>query len=149
SRLKKCRIKLNSSAIGVMNEEISARPQHPMNKNESILHFDAGTLLLEGADSTASVPSAFQWDERVRRWRAPAIAYRQVVTELVRKQIPHKDEARQYLEFEFQPKLHIEPRPYQQEAIKEWNRTGKRGVIVLPTGAGKSHVAQMAIELVK
>lgn len=120
-----------------------------MTEPELILRFDGGTLLLDGADSTTSTPSSFQWDERIRRWRAPAIAYRQAVTELVRKQIPHKDEARQYLEFEFEPKLHIEPRPYQQEAISEWDRTGKRGVVVLPTGAGKTHVAQMAIELVK
>src|SRR5262245_35022040 len=110
--------------------------------NELLLRFDGGTLLLDGAEPAASVPASFRWDERVRRWRAPAIAYRQVVTELVRKQIPHKDEARQYLEFEFEPKLHIEPRPFQQESIKEWDRTGRRGVIVLPTGAGKSHVAQ-------
>jgi superfamily II DNA or RNA helicase len=113
------------------------------------LRFDAGTLVLEGAEQDATVPAAFQWDERVRRWRAPAIAYRQVLTELIRKQIPHQDEARDYLEFEFTPKLRVEPRPFQQEAIGEWTRTGKRGVVVLPTGAGKSHVAQMAIELVR
>lgn len=120
-----------------------------MNADPFVLRFDSGTLLLEGAAQTATVPAAFQWDERIRRWRAPAIAYRQALTELVRKQIPHRDEARDYLEFEFQPKLHVEPRPFQQEAINEWNRAGKRGVVVLPTGAGKSHVAQMAIELVK
>jgi superfamily II DNA or RNA helicase len=113
------------------------------------LHFDAGTLVLEGAEQTSIVPAAFQWDERVRRWRAPAIAYRRALTDLVRKQTPHEDKARDYLEFEFQPKLRIEPRPYQRQAIDEWTRAGKRGVVVLPTGAGKTHVAQMAIELVK
>jgi superfamily II DNA or RNA helicase len=117
--------------------------------NPLTLRFEGGTLLLEGAEQDATLPAAFRWDERVRRWRAPAIAYRQVLTELIRKEIPHQDEARDYLEFEFTPKLHIEPRPYQQQAIEAWNRTGKRGVVVLPTGAGKTHVAQMAIELVK
>ena len=113
------------------------------------LRFDAGTLLLDGADSTTDVPAAFQWDERVRRWRAPALAYRQVLTELVRNQIPHEDQARNYHDFEFQPKLFTEPRPYQQASINKWKETGRRGVIVLPTGAGKSFVAQMAIELTK
>lgn len=117
--------------------------------SEYILQFDAGTLLLEGADETGVVPAAFRWDDRIRRWRAPAIAYREVLTDLIRQKIPHEDEAREYLEFDFAPKLQIEPRPYQREAIDEWTRTGKRGVIVLPTGAGKTHVAEMAIEAVK
>lgn len=116
---------------------------------EFVLAFDGGTLLLDGAGREAEVPGPFQWDERVRRWRAPAIAYRQVVTEFVRAKTPHQDRARDYLEFAFAAKLRIEPRPYQRKAIDEWNRTGRRGVVVLPTGAGKSHVAQMAIEEVK
>jgi superfamily II DNA or RNA helicase len=38
-----------------------------------------------------------------------------------------------------------QPRPYQSEAIGEWKRAGYRGVVVLPTGAGKTLVALMAI----
>ncbi|HZS07590.1 MAG TPA: DEAD/DEAH box helicase family protein [Blastocatellia bacterium] len=112
-----------------------------------ILQFDAGTLVLDGADAAARVPSAFQWDERVRRWRAPALAYRQVLTELVRSKIPHEDQARKYHEFQFRIDLQVEPRPYQRESIEAWQRGGRRGVVILPTGAGKSFVAQMAIEL--
>jgi superfamily II DNA or RNA helicase len=113
---------------------------------ELTLQFDSGTLLLEGADDSAQVPSAFQWDQRVRRWRAPAYSYRQVVTELVRQKIPYQDQARRYLQFDFRTELMVEPRPYQQEALAEWRRGGRRGVIILPTGAGKSLVAQIAIE---
>lgn len=111
-----------------------------------VLQFDSGTLLLEGADQSAPVPAVFQWDERVRRWRAPAVAYRQAVEELVRQKRPHQDEARKYHQFEFRSMLDIEPRPYQQEAIAQWREHGRRGVVILPTGAGKSLVAQMAIE---
>ena len=39
-----------------------------------------------------------------------------------------------------------ELRPYQQEAIDSWKALGGRGTIVLPTGAGKSIVATLAID---
>ncbi len=37
------------------------------------------------------------------------------------------------------------PRPYQQEALDRWIAAGRRGSVVLPTGAGKTLVALMAI----
>jgi superfamily II DNA or RNA helicase len=114
---------------------------------ELTIEFDAGTLLLDGADQSAQLPTAFKWDERVRRWRAPALAYRQIIAELVRNKIPHQDNARDYLAFNFKANLLVEPRPYQQEALEVWHTHGRRGVVILPTGAGKSFLAQMAIEL--
>jgi len=118
-----------------------------MNSGEIILQFDSGTLLLDGADQSAQVPSPFQWDERVERWRAPALFYRQAVEEIIRNKIPYKDQARRYHEFDFRATLDVEPWPYQQEAIDHWRRHGRRGVVILPTGAGKTLVAQMAIKL--
>ncbi len=118
-----------------------------MNTGEIALQFESGTLMLEGAGESFAPPSAFQWDDRVRRWRAPAIAYRQAVTELMRNKTNFKDEARRYYEFQFRTDLNVEPRPYQQDSIAAWQKCGRRGVVVLPTGAGKSFVAQMAIEM--
>jgi superfamily II DNA or RNA helicase len=117
-----------------------------MDSGKAVLRFDAGTLVLDGLGRAARAPSVFQWDERVLIWRAPALAYRQAVEELIRRQIPYEDQARCYDQFEFRPKLIVEPRPYQQAAIAAWRRVGRRGVVILPTGAGKSLVAQMAIE---
>jgi superfamily II DNA or RNA helicase len=37
--------------------------------------------------------------------------------------------------------LALTPRPYQEEAVTAWSRQGGRGVVVLPTGAGKTVVA--------
>jgi superfamily II DNA or RNA helicase len=116
-----------------------------MNPAQLTLRFEAGTLLLDGAEPSFPVPAAFQWDQRVLRWRAPAWAYRAVVRELVRKGLEFDDRARGYHEFDFPTRLLFAPRPYQDEAIAEWRRAGRRGVVVLPTGAGKSLVAQMAI----
>lgn len=114
--------------------------------SELILHFDAGTLVLDGADQTGSVPTPFHWDERARCWRAPAMAYRQIIEELIGQKAAYCDQARRYQSFQFRVTLDIEPRPYQTEAIARWQQHGRRGVVVLPTGAGKSLVAQMAIE---
>ena len=38
------------------------------------------------------------------------------------------------------------PRPYQREAVDRWRAAGARGSVVLPTGAGKTLVALMAID---
>lgn len=42
-------------------------------------------------------------------------------------------------------KVRLQPRPYQTEAIDAWKVAGNRGVVVLPTGAGKTLVALMAL----
>ncbi len=42
--------------------------------------------------------------------------------------------------------LSLHPRPYQREAVRNWLGAEGRGVVVLPTGAGKTVVAMMAME---
>lgn len=44
------------------------------------------------------------------------------------------------------PALAVKPRVYQSEALVAWLKRAGRGVVVLPTGAGKTVVALMAIE---
>ncbi len=43
------------------------------------------------------------------------------------------------------PSLGVTPRPYQDEALAAWLRHDGRGVVALPTGAGKTVVAMMAV----
>src|SRR5207244_8391516 len=45
----------------------------------------------------------------------------------------------------YETTLSIEPRPYQNEALTSWLAAGSAGVVVLPTGAGKTLVAAMAM----
>ncbi len=45
----------------------------------------------------------------------------------------------------FETKLGMEARPYQHDALTKWQAAGSAGVVVLPTGAGKTFVAAMAI----
>src|SRR5215217_7138725 len=45
----------------------------------------------------------------------------------------------------FVPSLSLQARPYQRDAIRSWLRSDGRGVVVLPTGAGKTVVAFQAL----
>lgn len=112
-----------------------------------ILKFDSGTLILEGANETDSVPNAFVWDNRTRQFRSPAFCYRHIIKEFIATKTPYTDEAKEYAKFDFKQKFQLNPRPYQTESIENWRKYERCGVIVLPTGAGKTHVATMAIEM--
>jgi superfamily II DNA or RNA helicase len=44
------------------------------------------------------------------------------------------------------PRLALAPRPYQRDALLAWQAEGSRGVVVLPTGGGKTLVGALAIQ---
>lgn len=111
------------------------------------LKFESGTLTLAGAGEFDSVPKAFVWDTRTKQFRAPAYLYRHIVKEFIATKTPYTDEANGYAKFDFKQKFLLTPRPYQTESIENWRKYERCGVIVLPTGAGKTHVATMAIEM--
>jgi len=110
------------------------------------LSYDRGTILVR---SDAKVPYS-SWDDRVRAFRAQALYYREIA-EFVRKSElsavkdsvqdlpPHPDLMRC---------KSVKMRGYQKKALDAWDKAGRRGVIVLPTGAGKTVIAIKAIELV-
>ncbi|MBR0459688.1 MAG: DEAD/DEAH box helicase family protein [Victivallales bacterium] len=110
------------------------------------IRFQAGTLLLE-APQEASFPFLERcvWDSRVSCWRAPAIAYADIVLALYREHIPYDDQARAYETLSLQSHDSRTPRPYQQEALQTWLAAQRRGVVVLPTGTGKTVVAHLAM----
>jgi superfamily II DNA or RNA helicase len=110
------------------------------------LTFVAGTLELRGLSADAPAPAGCQWDPRAACHRAPAIAYAEVVRALVRDKIEHEDRARAYATLDRGMQIRRAPRPYQAEALEAWQSQRSRGVVVLPTGAGKSQLACMAID---
>jgi superfamily II DNA or RNA helicase len=108
------------------------------------LRFDRGTLLLEGATAD-QVPDGFVYDDRVHLWRAPGMTYRSALATLHRRGEPYEDRARAYVPLGRPHQGSRVPRPYQAEALAAWRGAGRRGVVVLPTGAGKSLVAELCI----
>lgn len=107
------------------------------------VRFDRGTLVAEGFGDEP--PDGFVRDPRVSGHRGPASAYPRVVLDLHRAKVPYTDDARRYGVLGRPHASPREPRPYQREAIEAWRRAGRRGTVVLPTGAGKSFVAELAI----
>ena len=111
------------------------------------LRFRSGTLEISGLGVGSALPSSCAWDERTACHRAPACAYADVVRALRRQKIEYADQARRYETLSAGAVIRREPRPYQHEALAAWDAGGSRGVVVLPTGAGKTLVAHMAMDL--
>ena len=105
-----------------------------------------GTLELRDVDDPSILPPGCLWDERSACFRAPAVLYSTLILTLTRAKCSHEDLARQYTKLESGLCVHREPRPYQVEALNSWKRFQGRGIVVLPTGAGKTQVALMAID---
>jgi superfamily II DNA or RNA helicase len=113
-----------------------------------VLHlaFDGGTLVASGAapELLAMLPGC-RLDPRSNTFRAEARCYRTLVEHLRRHRIAYRDEARAYQPTPWPLHTSRDPFPHQTEALETWWQGGGRGVVVLPTGTGKTHVAVLAI----
>ncbi len=89
------------------------------------------------------VKAYFKWDPRVRCYRALAIQYRWIVETLGMLGVGYEDDALHPLPCQIYSR-ELPLRDYQREALEAWMRE-KRGIVVLPTGAGKTLVAIAAI----
>lgn len=108
------------------------------------LAFDRGSLRLETPRST-SVPPYLTWDPRVGAWRTEAINHLRLCEDAAGYSLTLEDTAARF--FECPPLRPSLPplRPDQEAAIQAWERGGGRGVIVKPTGTGKTEIALFII----
>ncbi len=109
------------------------------------LSFDRGSLLLRGpVDGVADQLPDARDDGRVGAVRVPAHRYHAVVRALTARSLSYDDRARAYGVLDLAAPA-LSPRDYQREAVEAWRGGGRRGIVVLPTGAGKTVVAALAI----
>jgi len=108
----------------------------------SSVSFVGGTLLVEGAVAESR---GVVWDARTGTLRAPAYLFHEVAATA--------DQRGEKLGGDFREQWSVAPRPidaltlraYQTEALEAWLRRDRRGVLALPTGAGKTRIAIAAI----
>ncbi|UJR79431.1 DEAD/DEAH box helicase family protein [Sandaracinus amylolyticus] len=107
------------------------------------IDYDRGTLLLTAEPDQAAALPHVRWDPRVGRHRAPASAYAEIVAAL--RDVRFEDRARAPAPAPPPDLVLPELRPYQQAALDAWEAAGRRGIVVLPTGAGKTRLGAAAI----
>ena len=118
----------------------------PPVENAVRLSFDRGTVLCRGENASiklSALPGVL-WDPRVGAYRAPARRYFEIRAAIdalrvrvvvdVGSQTPSPA-----------PWANVDLRPYQETALDAWAFADRRGVVVLPTGAGKTHLAVAAM----
>lgn len=113
-----------------------------------IVKFDLGTLILEGFNKEFIEDlnlTDIKFDPRTLQWRSPALDYREIVYRCFCEKAPLKDEARKYQKLSLHLQEQIIPRKHQKEALQAWQEAGSKGVVCLPTGAGKTILAVLAI----
>jgi superfamily II DNA or RNA helicase len=109
------------------------------------IRFDRGTIVVDqvasGFDPEQSLRAS--WDAELAAWRVPAERLSELRGRISASGVRCADEVPSCpLDRTWQlPEL----RWYQKEAVEAWRDAGDRGIVVLPTGAGKTLVALAAM----
>jgi superfamily II DNA or RNA helicase len=112
------------------------------------LAHEAGTVRLSGPAELlaplAALPKLVP-DPRSGGLRTDAVNYRMVVERLMADGTAFEDRAKRWERTVWSARSRREPLPHQSEALAAWWSAGGRGVVVLPTGTGKTYLAVLAI----
>jgi superfamily II DNA or RNA helicase len=129
----------------------------------TVLTYDNGSILIRGGIS--HIPYA-SFDPRTNSLRAQALYYQNIVDYLKLSEVEYDDS--HVLDLVPSPNIMLDQshdvssvnnnnndrhesislRDYQQKALDNWIKAGKKGCIVLPTGAGKTVIGVKAIEVI-
>src|SRR5690348_15732555 len=132
---------ISTTTIGLRGRDLVITPpmewqQLPLNKLLAALF---------GPYLPAMVSGDMAQDKRGNFLRTKPIHFSAVKQALYQHQTPFTVSFEERPVLPLTTTLAMEPRPYQQEALNGWLAQDKTGVVVLPTGAGKTFVAAMAI----
>ncbi len=110
------------------------------------LSYDDGTIRIEGSQALdeQALGDAVVYDERSQTGRVPAYQYGSVRNALAQRSVSVTDNVLAVPTVTFSSDYRL--RSYQQQALESWNAAGRRGVLELPTGSGKTVIGLAAIE---
>jgi superfamily II DNA or RNA helicase len=113
------------------------------------LLFEEGSIVASRQHHQLSSFACFETDARTDQFRAKGMDYKELILALRERHLNYTDLIKNYQILSLTPKKHLQLRPYQKASLDQWIAHEKRGVIALPTGAGKTIVAVAAILEVK
>jgi superfamily II DNA or RNA helicase len=113
---------------------------------DASLYFHGGTVVLQGIgqQTDLDLPAPFTFIKG--KWRCEAYHFQELLPWLHAHAISINLPRWQRLSLSLHDQR--EPHAYQQEALTAWEQAGRRGSVVLPTGAGKTFLAVQAIHRV-
>ena len=104
------------------------------------LRFDRGTITVSKWPANIRVPGYLRFDGRINQHRCYASFYSDLKA-LLPDAIDNVYDNDNNIEIKAETNL----RPYQKEALKAWEKNSRRGIVVLPTATGKTHIGIAAI----
>jgi len=114
------------------------------------IKFSQGTLIIEGdCKQTSCILHLIKYDERINQYRAPAYHYSDIILTLRKEEVPHNDFANAFSPIDIELSSIFNSRKHQSDALSSWKRNKHKGVVIMPTGSGKSFFAFMAINYIK
>jgi len=114
--------------------------------NQPYITFYEGMLRLQGDPPQELARTYFRQLQNATIAIAPGYRYRDVVEYCHENSIPVEDKAARFFSFpEFTYQEQFDPFDFQKEAVEAWEKANRRGLIVLPTGAGKSLTTRLLI----
>ncbi len=110
------------------------------------LTYNQGTVIIHPPPKGKAWLDFAVWDDRIEKFRIPALFYRPLIETLQANQLEFVDRAKEFYPLELNSSFEMTPYPHQLEALNAWKQAGRTGVVVLPTAAGKTYLAQLAME---
>ena len=110
------------------------------------IEYQSGSLLLSSVNP--HIKSLVTWDPRLELYRCEAVFYRKIVEILENHQVDYIDKAKAFSPIKI-TEASLQPlRDYQQQAFENWLSL-KKGLVILPTGTGKTILAIHIIYFIK